>query len=396
MNTKAQESDKKEIPLLIRSAQWTVAEKIENQVAAVCLKNKQDDMILQQNQKIVELNQKIDQQSKLIEQLNQKIDQQNREKDDLNNHLYLQKESAARSQSSLGIQEKNEQNKDNKTYLNIPLKSLKDSLISPSSGYPTAILMADANSNPNATVFGSRIKRSEISAIYVKNTLKDMPSSAWDVSDSKDGSVMAWTQSASDSVNRILFLAANGNIYANPDCSYLFANYTNLIDADFTYLKMDLVTNMRYMFSFCTALRQLDVSHWDVSCVTDMTSMFEHCEQLRVLDVSHWNVVNVTKMNFMFFYCIQLKVLDVSQWNVSSVTNMNFMFNSCKQLQTLDVSHWDVSNVTKMERIFSNCRYINHVEKGFLSSWKLNPAVTIKSICNGTKFEDNPMDLFQK
>ena len=265
-----------------------------------------------------------------------------------------------------------------------------------SSGSRTAILRADSNSNPNATVFGSSIKRSEISAIYVKNTLKDMPSSAWDVSDSKDGSVMAWTQSASDSVNRILFLAANGNINANPDCSYLFANYTKLTAVDFTYLKMDMVTNMNGMFYHCINLKQLDVSLWDVSYVTDMTSMFEHCEQLQVLDVSHWNVANVTKMNFMFFYCIQLKVLDVSQWNVSRVTNMNFMFSLCKQLQTLDVSHWNVSNVTKMERIFSNCLYINHVEKGSLSSWKLNPAVSIKSICNGTKFEDNPMDLFQK
>ncbi|MCI6732731.1 MAG: BspA family leucine-rich repeat surface protein [Lachnospiraceae bacterium] len=407
MNTKTPESDKNKIPLLIRSAQWTVAERTENQVSAVCLKNKQDEMIVQQNQKIVELNQKIDHQSKLIEQLNQRMNQQNREKDDLNNQLYLQNELTARSQNSLGIQEKNEQNKDNK-------KSV-------SSSYPTAILMADSSSNPNAAVFGSSIKRSEISAIYTMNTLEDVPSSAWDVSADRDGSVMAWTSMASDLVSYILYLAANDDIYANPDCSYLFANYTNLTAVNFSHMKTDLVTNMKYMFSYCTGLKQLDVSHWDVSRVTNMRSMFGHCNQLQALDISHWDVSNVTDMWTMFRFCVQLQALDVSHWNVSSVTDMAGMFEYCKQLQVLDVSHWNVSrvtnmhdmfsscmqlqaldisqwnvsNVTNMDSMFFDCPLINQMNKGTLSSWKLNPAVTMKNICDGTKFKKNPMDLFQ-
>ena len=629
MNTQTPKSSKNKIPLLVRSAQWTVAERTENQISAVCLKNKQDEMIMQQNQKIVDLNQKIDQQCKLIEQLNQMMSQQNREKDNLNNQLYLQDELTVKSQSSysrtailmadsnsnpnatvfgssikrseisaiyvkntlehvpssawdvsayrdgsvmawtcmasdlvsyilylaangdihanpdcsylfanytnltavnfshlktdlvtnmkymfsscsslrqldishwdvsrvtnmrsmfghckqlqvldvsqwdvsnvtnmhdmfssckqlqvLDIsrwdvsnvtnmdsmffdcliinqmnngalsswklnsavtmkticdgtkfknnpmdlfhmkQKKNDQNRSKGN--TVSRQSIPNEIVkSPSSSSRAAILMADSNSNPNATVFGSSIKRREISAIYVKNTMKDVPSSAWDVSDSKDGSVMAWTQIASDSVNRILFLAANGNIYANRDCSYLFANYTNITDADFTYLKMDLVTNMRYMFSFCTALRQLDVSHWDVSRVTDMYSMFWSCSALKQLDVSHWDVSRVTNMAYMFDKCIQLQTLDVSQWDVSRVTNMAGMFNTCGQLQTLDISHWNVSNVTNMYHIFYHCQHINKLKKGALSSWKLNPAVTMKTICDGTKFEKNPTDLFQ-
>lgn len=274
MNIKTPESNKNKIPILIRSDEWKITEKTEDHVASVCLRNKLDEMIMQQNQKIVELNQKINQQSKLIEQLNQMMNQQNREKDDLNNHLYLQKKS-------------------------------------------TVILMADATSNPNATAFGSSIKRSEISAIYVKNTLEDVPSSAWDVSAARDESVMAWTCMASDLVSYILFLAANGDIYANPDCSYLFANYTNLYAADFSHLKTNLVINMKYMFSYCSSLKQLNISHWDVSKVTNMDSMF------------------------------------------------------------LD------------------CLIIKQMNKGALSSWKLNPFVTMKNICDGTKFQKNPMDLFQ-
>ena len=348
MNTKAQEYDKKEIPLLVRSDRWIVAERTENQVFAICLKNKQNDMIVQMNQqimqqtqKIEQLNQKIDSQNKLIDQQNRKIEQQNKKIDDLNNLLNLQNNKNAKTQNRIEIQDKNNQNSNTGKTVNIqpvPNETIKYS----SSGSRTAILMAVSNPDPNATVFGSKIKRSEISAVYTKDTLKYIPSSAWDVSDSRNGSVMAWTSMASDGKSYILYLAANGKIYANPNCSYLFANYTNLTTVNFSHLKTNLVTNMCGMFDECSNLKQLDFSHWDVSNVTDMSFMFANCEQLTSIDISNWNVSNVTDMNNMFFYCSA----------------------------------------------------IEYMKKGELSSWKLNPAVTMKNMCVGTKFQDKPMDLF--
>ena len=444
MNTKVQESNKKKIALLIRSAQWTVADRTENQISAVCLKNNQDDITMQMNQKIVQQNQKIDSQNKLINQQSQMMNQQNKKIDNLNNLLHLQEDINAELRNRIEILERIGQNGNT-----VSRKSKLNNVIeSTPSRSRTAILMADSNPDPHATVFGSKIKRSEISAIYVKNTLEDVPATAWDVSAAKDRSVMAWTCTASDIVSRILYLAANGDIYANPDCSYLFANYTKLTAADFSYLKTDLVTNMYGMFSNCNNLKQLDVSRWDVSNITNMCSMFRFCIQLQALDVSHWNVSNVIHMNSMFAHCEQLQILDVSRWDVSNVTNMESMFESCKQLQTLDVSHWDVSsvtnmmfmfgyckqlqaldishwnvsnvttmvamfcaceqlqildvshwdvsNVTNMDRMFCNCPYINRLGKGALSSWKLNPNVTMHNFCKGTKFENNPLALFRK
>lgn len=369
MNTNTPESNKTEIPLMIRSSQWTIAEKTDNQVSAVCLKNNQDDMIMQLKQQIVQQNQKIEEQNKVIRQQNQMMNQQNRKIDNLNDLLHLQEDINTELRNRIEILERIEQNKDKgKT---VSRQSMPNETVnSPSSGSRTTILMADPNQDSDATVFGSSIKRSEVSAIYTKDTLEDVPSSAWDVSDSKDGSVMAWTSMDSDGKTFILYLAADGDFYANPDSRYLFANYTNLTTADFSHLKTNLVTNMHGMFSVCNNLKQLNVSHWDVS--------------------------NVTDMGMMFFSCLRIQTLDVSHWDVSSTTHMGSMFWYCKQLQTLDVSQWNVSNVKRMDEMFSNCLYINQLEKGALSSWKLNPSVSMKKICKGTKFGNNPLALFQK
>lgn len=368
MNTKSKESTTKEIPLLVRSEQWKITEKTENQIFAVCLKNNQDDITMQLNQKIVQQSQKIDSQNKLINQQSQMIDHQNKKIDDLNDLLHLQNDINTELRSRIEILERIEQNKDKGKTVSrqaIPNETVK----SPSSNSRTAILMADSNSDPNATVFGSRIKRSlflgtsikrsDISAIYTKNTLKHVPAFAYDVSAANDGSVMAWPEKSNDGKTHILYLAADGDIYANPDSSYLFANYTKLNNADLSHLKTDLVTNMKNIFGGCVNLKQLDVSNWDVSNVTDMSFMFFQCEQLASIDVFNWNVSNVTNMSGMFNHCKQLASIDVSNWNVSNVTDMSFMFNKCELLASIDISHWKISKTTNITNMFDGCRCLD-------------------------------------
>lgn len=154
MNNKKNESKKKIIPLLIRSDQWIIKEHISNQVSAICQKKQFEDNLLQQRHLIYELNQKIHSQDMLIADL-------------LKN---------AKKQEELS----------NRFQLLLTISKLK------SPDFHTCFLMADSESEQDATVFGSQIKRSEISAVYTKNTLENVPSSAWDVSAFKDGSVMAW------------------------------------------------------------------------------------------------------------------------------------------------------------------------------------------------------------
>lgn len=333
MNSQKNESKKKIIPLLIRSDQWVIKEHISNQVSAICQKKQFEDNLLQQRHLIYELNQKIHSQDLLIADL-------------LKN---------AKNQKELS----------NRFQLLLTISKLK------SPDFHTCFLMADSESEQDATVFGSQIKRSEISAVYTKNTLENVPSSAWDVSAFKDGSVMAWICKDSCEETGSLYLAANGMIYANPDSSYQFANYTRLVTADFSCLKTDLVTHMNNMFDSCEQLHSLDISKWNVSNVTDMSAIFWNCKQLEILDISQWNVSNVTDMHDFFWGCNRVQPVNISQWNVSNVTDMNFMFAYCSN-------------------------YINSLKKGAFSSWNLNDQISMENICIGTNYEDTPMDLFNR
>ena len=402
-------SENNQIPLLVRSGQWQVVERTEEYISAVRSKNIQDDQIDGQKKLIALLTKKlrsqdirINLQDEQIKEMHECICSQNEQIQDQNK---LITEMQAKWESHEGQFMPIDQSKEtDQAFLS-----------------KMAVLMADTcKVNKESFVFGSKIKRKKISAIYTQNTLQNVPSDAWDVSAGKDRSVMAWTCKDTDSDTHTLYLAGDGEIYANPNSRYLFAYYTKLEKADFSHLKTDLVTNMCSMFSDCRSLQTLDVSNWNVSKVTDMNGMFYFCYQLQTLDVSNWNVSNVTEMYCMFLGCSQLETLDVSKWNVSNVTEMYCMFSGCSQLQTLDVSKWDVSNVKNMigmfyfcyqlqaldvskwnvsnvkdmQRMFSSCSAVNSMKEGELFFWKLHPSVDLEDFCTGTKFEKTPKALF--
>ena len=87
MNTKIPESNKNKIPRLIRSDEWTITEKTEDHVAAVCRRNKLDERFIQQSSLIQTMSNTIKQQNQIIKQQNQIIKQQNKKIDRLNNQV---------------------------------------------------------------------------------------------------------------------------------------------------------------------------------------------------------------------------------------------------------------------------------------------------------------------
>ena len=108
------------------------------------------------------------------------------------------------------------------------------------------------------------------------STLGDAPADAVDVSQVRDGSVRAWF------VDDVLYIAANGTIYAPEDSRHLFSFYSFYADGGVTSLEtIDFggcfdtgkVTNMYFMFAHCYSLTELDVSGFDTSNVTDMSCM---------------------------------------------------------------------------------------------------------------------------
>ena len=214
------------------------------------------------------------------------------------------------------------------------------------------ILMASSNTD---YVFGRKMDRTKITAIYFRNKKENIGEDAWDVSEKQNGSIMAWTEEKRDGFMD-LYLAANGNILANKDCSSLFRGYRNLKKfVELQYFRTNQTENMSYMFYWCKSLASLDVSHFDTSQVTNMVFMFSDCESLASLDVSHFDTSQVTSMNLMFDHCKSLASLDVSHFDTSQVTDMYEMFYNCKSLVSLDVSHFDTSQVTDMREMFHYC-----------------------------------------
>ena len=180
-----------------------------------------------------------------------------------------------------------------------------------------------------------------------------IPSSAvnnWDVSDTQDGSVIAYIEDDGRGAGTYtLTIGANGKIIANPNMGSYFSSFGKVESIDLSYLDTSLVTDMSYMFSNCSSLISLDLTPLDTSKVTDMGSMFSSCSGLISLDVTPLNTSQVTAMDYMFSDCSNLQSLDLRTFNTNQVTTMQEMFSGCSSLKSLDVSEFDTSNVVNMQ-----------------------------------------------
>ena len=219
--------------------------------------------------------------------------------------------------------------------------------------------------NPLTPFWGqSQYLRKDVNTLTFQSSLQNAPSSAWDVSEAGDRSVLAWMN------NGDLYVAADGAIALNPNASWLLQDFVNLKTIKFgNCFDTSSVTDMSAMFIHCTSLTSLDLSGFDTSSVTDMGAMFQNCASLTSLDVSSFDTSNVTYMFFMFDLCESLTSLDLASFDTSNVTDMDAMFANCERLTDLDLSGFDTSNVTSMHYMFSNCEDLTSLDlSGFDTS----------------------------
>ena len=203
----------------------------------------------------------------------------------------------------------------------------------------------------------SQYLRKDVNTLTFQSSLQNAPSSAWDVSEAGDRSVLAWMN------NGDLYVAADGAIAPNPDASWLLQDFVNLKTIKFgNCFDTSSVTDMCAMFIDCTSLTSLDLSGFDTSSVTDMGAMFQNCASLTSLDVSSFDTSNVTDMFFMFNICESLTSLDLASFDTSIVIDMSHMFASCERLTGLDLSGFDTSNVTNMAGMFGNCKDLTSLD----------------------------------
>ena len=104
---------------------------------------------------------------------------------------------------------------------------------------------------------------------------------AWDISDAKDKSVMAWIEDDGNE-GYILTIAGKKKIIANPNSSNLFYEFKKVVE----------IENLKLL---------------DTSKVTDMSFMFYGNNNVSSIDISNFNTSNVTNMNYMFAYLYKCK-----------------------------------------------------------------------------------------
>ena len=238
-----------------------------------------------------------------------------------------------------------------------------------------------------APVFGNKYQRSQIRSVTFLNSIKNAPSDSWDVSQERNGTVLAWVQPNGNLYD--LYIAAKRDIRAPEDCKKLFAGYENLQQIHFNdAFKTGHTTNMSSMFYNCGKLQQLDVSCFDTSNVTAMNCMFYGCGSLTELDLSHFQTSQVTDMRSMFHGCSQLTKLDISRFDTAKVTNMYCMFFDCENLIELNVSGFDTSNVTAMECMFYNCKNLRILDVSGFDTSKVTSLYCMFYNCNNLSVLD--------
>jgi len=210
-------------------------------------------------------------------------------------------------------------------------------------------------------VLGSDIPRSSIVSVTFTETLKNAPDSAWDVSDSQNGSVMAWV--APNGGLYDLYIGAEGGINAKNAAYYLFSNYANLKEIRFNgCFHTEETTDMSFMFNQCDKLETLNLSDFDTGNVINLTAFLQGCISLTDVDLSSFNTANVTGMVSMFNNCCSLEKLDVSGFDTSKVERMSYMFAYCNKLKQLDITGFDTSAVTEMTCMFSSCDGLENLD----------------------------------
>ena len=159
-----------------------------------------------------------------------------------------------------------------------------------------------------------------------------------------------------------LRISSDSVIYANEDCSSMFAGIENITEIDFSNFDTSKVTNMESMFAECTKLPSLDLSNFNTSKVTNMKNMFYRCGSITSLELRSFDTSNVTTMESMFAECTKLPSLDLSNFNTSKVTTMLSMFYKCGSITSLDLSSFNTSSVETMQSMFAYCISLSRLE----------------------------------
>lgn len=247
------------------------------------------------------------------------------------------------------------------------------------------VLKADVVGTSQSMVYNSGVRKAQILSVTFLDTLASAPRSAWDVSESKDGSVMAWVNG--DGQNYDLFIGAEGGINGAASAKNLLRDYSNLRSVRFQgNYRTDLAESICGMFAGCRSLTEVDPENLNVSGVADFTQVFLNCENLTQLDLSGWDVSSAQTMDEMFRGCKLLKDIAFGPWESGKVTGMQMMFYGCEALEYADLSAFETDSVESMLSMFEGCTALTGAD---LSSFRTDKLISVaKMFLSCPKLQD--------
>lgn len=166
-----------------------------------------------------------------------------------------------------------------------------------------------------------------------------------------DYEILAWFDVASGTV---YYYTDTEKIELNKNSSYLFNNFSGLLEIDMQNFDGKNIENMRDFFANCSNLASVNFAGFNTSKVTNMTSVFYGNTALKNLDLSSFDTSNVVYMNDMFSGTRELVNLNLSSFNTSKVEIMVNMFYDVRKIKNLNVSNFDTRNIKKTRNMFAN------------------------------------------
>ena len=213
----------------------------------------------------------------------------------------------------------------------------------------------------STNIFGLSYERQQIGSITFLSSMPDKTEAGFDVSESKDGTVLAWFEKDNEGYYDVT-IASDGLIQFPEDCIRMFAYCENLKSIDFAHnVDTRNVARMTWMFEDDCTLTQLDLTGFNTVNVTNMFGTFMDCRSLTKLD--SFNTMNVNSMREMFWHCEALKTLDLSGFDFSSVEFAQYMYSDTFNLSvTVDKSKQGYTEYLSLEAVLNGAEDLKLVD----------------------------------
>ena len=243
-----------------------------------------------------------------------------------------------------------------------------------------AQILREPNTDADITADDGFLTDDGVARKYVKSIIFDTTNTtpinyniSWDVSELKDGTVIAYA--TGDETNGYdVTIVANGEIYLPENSTSLFqyCGYNeNLPEYEIDLTGVNAITaknmdNLFCDFGYYSMTNFYVGDNFDTSNVTNMEGMFGRCGYMSMVTLDLGNnfyTSNVTNMKNTFLGCGYMSLISLDlkdNFDTSNVISMNGMFRDCgyTSMITLNLGNkFDTSNVTNMEGMFLRCGY---------------------------------------